>query len=420
MENQVCKGSILESLRVLDLTDESGSLCGKILAELGADVIKVEKPGGDCSRNIGPFYHDNPDPERSLFWFAYNLSKRSITLNIASADGRGIFKQLVRKADFVIESFPVGFMEKLGLSYPELSAINPRVIMTSITPFGQTGPYKHYKASDITVMAMGGLMYITGNPDEAPLRISSPQAFLLASAHAATATMVAHYYRETTGEGEHVDVSAQECIVWELANAIPLWGLNQMVLRRVGSYLSGRWTGTKQRLLWQCKDGYVVFIVIGGVSGVKTNRGIVQWMEEEGIAPDHLKEFDWTAFDMAKQTQEMQDQIEQPIARFFMEHTKAELYDGALKRGIMLCPVSTARDIIENAQLRARNFWVKVEHPELETTITYPGAFIKMTETPCAVKYRAPHVGEHNLEIYEGELGLSRRDIVILKQAGVI
>jgi crotonobetainyl-CoA:carnitine CoA-transferase CaiB-like acyl-CoA transferase len=311
-------------------------------------------------------------------------------------------------------------MDKLELSYSNFNQINPRIIYTSITPFGHTGPYKNYKASDLVVMAMSGLMYITGRPDEAPLRISFPQSFLLASAHAAAATMIAHYYRETTGQGQHVDVSAQECVLWEISNAIPLWELNQEILKRAGSYMSGRWNGTKQRLLWPCQDGYVVFYILGGAFGAKTNRAIVEWMQEEGSAPEYLTSFDWTIFDMAKQTQEMENQIEAPIAQFFMRHTKNELYQEAQKRGIMLCPVSTEKDIIENPQLKARNFWLNIEHPELSKSINYPGPFARLSETPLAIKRKAPLIGEHNSEIYEEELGLSKSDLKILHQSGVI
>ena len=411
---------LLNSCRVLDLTEEKGHLCGKILADLGADVIKIEKPGGDEARNLGPFYHEVPDPEKSLYWFAHNLNKRGITLNIEAKEGRQIFNKLVRTADFVLESFAPGHMDDLGLSYLKLSQTNPRIIMTSITPFGQTGPYKDYKASDIEVMAMGGLMYITGNPEQPPLRISLPQAFLLASAHGAAASMVAHFYRETFGEGQHVDVSAQECVLWEIANAIPLWELNQNILRRAGSYIAGRWTGTKQRLLWKCKNGYVLFYILGGAFGVKTNRAIVKWMEEENIAPEYLQNFNWNAFDMATQTQEMQDKIEAQISRLFSLFTKEELYNEAQKRGIMLCPVNTSKDIIENAQLKAREFWMDINHPELSTNITYPGAFAKLSETPLTVRRRAPLIGEHNLEIYEDELGLSHSEMTDLRNAGII
>ena len=412
--------NLLESFRVLDLTNANGFLCGKILADLGADVIKIEKPGGDCDRNIGPFFQKTPDPQKSLYWFAYNANKRGITLDIESDEGQRILKQLVETADFLLESFPPGYMEKLGLSYAVLKEINPRLIFTSVTPFGQTGPLKDHKASDLVVMAMSGFMYITGRAGQVPLRISFPQSFLLASAHAASATMVAHYYRQTTGEGQYVDVSAQECVLWEISNAVPLWELNGIILKRTGSYLSGRWSDTKQKLLWRCQDGYVVFYVLGGAFGAKTNRAVVEWMQEEGVAPDYFTNFDWNAFDMAKQTQEMQDQIEAPIARLFERHTKAELYQEAQKRGIMLCPVSTTKDILENAQLKARDFWISIDHPELSTKIDYPGAFAKLSDTPIAINRRAPLPGEHNADIYEKELGLNKSKLAALRQSGTI
>ena len=357
---------------------------------------------------------------RKAYWFAYNMNKRGITLNIESKEGQEILIELASKADFVIESFAPGYLDNLGLSYLKLSQNNPRIIMTSITPFGRTGPYKNFKASDIEVMAMGGLMYITGDPEQPPLRISLPQAYLLASAHGAAASMVAHFYRETSGEGQHVDVSAQECVLWEIANAIPLWELNQNILKRAGSYMAGRWTGTKQRLLWKCKNGYVLFYILGGAFGVKTNRAIVKWMEEENIAPEYLKDFNWDAFDMATQTQEMQDQIETHISKLFSMFTKEELYNGALKRGIMLCPVNTSKDIFENVQLKDRGFWLDINHPELSTSITYPGSFAKLSETPLNIKYPAPLIGEHNLEIYQGELGLSSSKLNDLLNAGII
>ena len=163
---------MLGPYRVLDLTDEKGLLCGKIPGDLGADVIKVERPGGDPARNTGPFYHNEADPEKSLFWFAYNTSKRGITLDIETTDGQDIFKKLVKTADFVIESCPPGYMDRLGLSYSALERVNPGIIMVSITPFGQTGSYRDYKAPDIVAWAMGGIMYINGNADSPPVRVS--------------------------------------------------------------------------------------------------------------------------------------------------------------------------------------------------------------------------------------------------------
>jgi crotonobetainyl-CoA:carnitine CoA-transferase CaiB-like acyl-CoA transferase len=411
---------LLGSYRVLDLTSENGYLCGEILAEMGADVIKIENPRGDSGRKLGPFYQQVADREKSLYWFAYNLNKRGITLDIETENGRQILSRLIKKADFLIESFHTGYLDSLGLSFAKIHEINPKIVMTSITPFGQTGPYKDYKGSDLVVMAMSGLMYITGDPDKAPLRISFPQAFLLASAHAAASSMIAHYYRESSGEGQHVDVSAQECVLWELANGIPLWQLNRIILKRAGSFLSGRWSDAKQRLLWQCKDGYVSFYILGGPSGIRTNIAIVKWMEEKGAAPDYLKKFNWNTLDMSKQTQEMQDRLEKPIGEFFMKFTKAELYAESAKRGIMLYPVCNAKDIQENTQLKARNYWVNVSHPELSTSITYPGVFARLSETPLEINRRAPLIGEHNLDIYEGELGFSKSELGVLHQCGVI
>jgi len=417
MEEKKC---LARSPRVLDLTNNNGYLCGRILADLGADVIKIEKPGGDPDRRIGPFYRQTPAPERSLVWLAYNANKRGITLKLDCADGQQILKTLVNHADFLIESFPPGYMDELGLGYSALNQLNPRMIYTSISPFGQTGPYRSFKASDLVVMAMSGLLYITGKPDAPPVRISFPQSYLLASAHAAAASLIAHFYREKTGQGQYVDVSAQECVLWELSNAVPLWELNHKILKRAGSYLSGRWTDTKQKLLWRCKDGYVIFYILGGDFGLKTNRAIAAWLQEEGLASELMANFDWTTFDMSSQTQEMQEQMEAPIAELFLKYTKAELYRQALKRKIMLCPVSTARDIFENTQLDARNFWAKVDYPEIPAQITYPGPFAKLSETALTGLKKAPLPGEHNLEIYEKELGYSKRDLVLLQQSGII
>lgn len=412
--------SMLASSRVLDLTDEKGSLCGRILADLGADVIKIEKPGGDRSRNIGPFYGNKTNPDKSLFWFAYNRNKRGITLDIEKQEGRDLLLKLAAKADFLIESFPVNYMNNLGLGYQALSEMNPRIVMTSITPFGQTGPYKDYKASDLVLMAMGGFMNITGNPDKPPLRVSIPQAYFLASSHAAAATMVAHYYRQVSGEGQHVDVSAQQCVLAELTNVVPLWELNQSILKRAGSYMAGRWEGIRQRLLWPCKDGYVIFYIMGGIAGARTNRNIYKWLEEENMAPDYLCNFDWENLDMSQQTQGMQQILEEPIGKFFLTHSKDELYTEGQRRDIIIAPVSSPHDLYSDPQLQARNFWTDIRHDELGVNIPYPGAFIKASETPVTVNHRAPLIGEHNLEVYEGELGLSRDKIASLGESGII
>ena len=185
MREQRGNDAVLSDLRVLDLAGPMGFYCTKQLADLGADVIRIEPPGGDSSRNIGPFYKDIPHPEKSLYWWAYNTSKRGITLSIETADGKEIFQRLVKTADVVVESFPPGYMDRLGLGYPALSVMNPGVVMTSITPFGQTGPYKDWKATDIVAWAMAGQAYVTGDDDRPPCQISFPHGYLAVGCHAA-------------------------------------------------------------------------------------------------------------------------------------------------------------------------------------------------------------------------------------------
>jgi len=412
--------SMLGPYKVLDLTDYKGFLCGKILSDLGADVVKVEPPGGCPSRNIGPFYHNIPNPERSLYWFAYNAGKRGITLNIETAQGKDILKKLVAKADFLIESFPPGYLDSLGLGYEALKQVNPRLIVTSITPFGQSGPYKDYEATDLVGMAMGGLMYITGDSDRPPVRISFPQAYLHAAADAACGTLLAHYHRELTGQGQHVDVSMQQSVVWTMLNARLFWEMTGTFLKRAGPFRAGLSSGAIQRQTWSCQDGTITFAIMGGAGGAGTNRALVSWMDEEGMADEELRNMDWNAFDMAAASREFHQRIEDKIGRFFATHTKQELFDGALKRRIMLYPVSTSADIAVNPQLAAREYWVEVEHEELGACINYPGAFLKSSEVSCALKRRPPLIGEHNNEIYRQELGLSHEQLAALKEEGVI
>jgi crotonobetainyl-CoA:carnitine CoA-transferase CaiB-like acyl-CoA transferase len=411
-------GGMLGPYRVLDLTDERGLLCGKILADLGADVIKIEKPGGNLARSIGPFYHDIPHPERSLFWFAFNTNKKGITLNIETADGKDIFKRLVKSADIVVESFDPGFMDRLGLSYPELSKINPGIIMTSITAFGQTGPYSNFKVSDIVVFAMGCLMSQCGDPDRPPVRPACPQSFLNAGADAAVGTMVALYYRELTGEGQYVDVSAQEGLIWSTGENVLEWDIVKLSAKRPGHEFL-RPSGVHTPVIWECKDGYVSMLLFGGQPGAKTNRRLTEWMDSEGMAPDYLKNKDWENWDWERISQEELDSVVEPIARLFKAHTKAEIQAEAVNRVIQLYPVANSEETTTNSQLAARDFWVNIEHDELGDTITYPGAFAKFSGTPIKNWRRAPLIGEHNEEIYIKELGFSKEEFSLLKARGV-
>lgn len=410
---------MLSPYRALDLTDDKGYFCGKMLADLGADVIKIEKPGGDPGRNIGPFYKDIPHPEKSLFWFAYNNNKRGITLDIETPDGKKLFQKLVEKADFVLESFPPGYLDGLGLGYAALSKINPRLILTSVTPFGQDGPYKDYKGPDLVAMALGGYMYLMGDADRPPVRISYPQSYLQAASSAAAASLIALYARGNDGLGQHVDVSAQRIVLWNLFGARPAWELGHRVLQRVGS----NWmlsSGAVQRQVWPCKDGFVSFIVVGGKGSVRSSLVLKEWMDSEGEGDASLDSIDWKALDMAVVPQDFFDRIRGPFSRFFLKHTKAELYEGALTRGVWLYPLSSMQDILDNPQLAFRDYWKKVEHEELGATITYPGPSILASETPLRELRRAPLIGEHNEDIYIKEMGLSREELVTLKQGGIL
>jgi crotonobetainyl-CoA:carnitine CoA-transferase CaiB-like acyl-CoA transferase len=410
------KEGMLSPYRVIDLSDEKGMLCGKILGDLGADVIKIERPGGDPARNIGPFYHDIPDPEKSLFWFSYNTSKRGITLNLETADGQEIFKRLLKTADFVIESFSPGFMDELGLGYSTLEKINPRIILTSITPFGQTGPRKDYKASDIVTLAFGGFMSLTGDADRAPLRISVEQAYCHAGAQAAVASLIAHYYRELTGDGQHIDVSAQECIAYIIATEIAWVQENQIIHRAGPRRVRGL---VYQRDLWPCKDGHIGWRLLGGKFGAATQRALVEWMEREGMAGE-LKDVNWDSLNMAELSQEKCDEWEQLFGAFFLRHTKAEMQKWALKHEALIAPGYNPEELAGYQQLLSRDFWVEVEYPEIGTTIRHPGAFSKVSEASLEVSRRAPLIGEHNQEIYGEELGFSKEEMALLKTGGVI
>ena len=412
---------LLAPYRVLDLTDELGFLCGKIFGDLGADVIKIERPGGDPARRLGPFFKDERDPEKSLYWFGFNNNKRGITLNFEAPKGREIFSRLAAKADFIIESFTPGYLDKLKIGYAALSKQNPKLVFTSITPFGQTGPYSKFRASDIEIMALSGCMSLTGDPGRPPLRVTFPQSYSWTASYAAMGALIAHYHRQETGQGQQVDVSAQACLLWAFSHAHTFWDLNRHLEKRAGSFMTGRSiTGAKMRVFWPCKDGYLNFIIYGGEAGRRTNQALVEWMDGKGMAPDFLKQKDWKIFDIAKVKQEEIDRMEEPIARFFTSVTKAEFFKEVVKREMLGYPVASVKEIFEDPQHAARDFWQEIDHPELGCSITYPGGFAKFSAGACRIWRRAPRIGEHNEEVYGGELGMAKHEVDELKRKGVI
>ncbi len=414
-------GPFLSPYRVLDLTDERGILCGKILADLGADVVQVEPPGGSAARNIGPFYHNEVHPEKSLFWWAYAANKRGITLNLHTADGAELLKGLVKDAHFLIESFPPGYLEGLGLSYEELRAMNPGLVMVSITPFGQDGPYAGYKAPDIVGMAMGGLMYLTGDPDRAPVRVGFPQFHLHGSAAAAAGAMIAHTHRALTGEGQHVDVSCQQAVAKTLIHAPQFWDIEGTILKRMGIYRQSS-AETVTRVTWQCLDGYVNFMPSGGAAGqVRSIRSLLEWMDEEGMGDKELEAVNWENMGYGTGRAEIMQKTVAPLERFFASHTRAELTQGSLERRVLLFPVATPGDLLDHPQLKARDYFKELDHPELGESVAYPGVFVKdQAGDGVQLRRRPPLIGEHNGEIYQGEMGLSPSQLAALKEGKVI
>lgn len=385
---------LLSPYRALDLTGELGTLAGKILADLGAEVIAVEPPGGSPARRMGPFYKDDPDPERSLVWWAWATGKRSVTLDMSTEAGTETLKDLVAGADFFLESYPPGHLDALGLGYEVMSRINPSLVMVSMTPFGQTGPYSGFQGPDLVGMAVGGLTFLTGDADRPPLRVTQPQFSALTGASGAVGAMIAHYHRLATGIGQHVDVSGQQAVARVLSEAPATWGVNRMNVVRRGSF-RGMGGDRQLRTTWRCKDGFVSFFVAGGVIGGRANA-LFRWMAEEGIQPIPEARLDWRKTTPNDLSDKIHESLNKAIATFFTRHTKRELYEGAVERGILMFPVSNSHDVFTDPQLAARNFFRDIEHPKEGRAFRYPGAFVKSTAVDIGPIRRAPYVGEDN------------------------
>ncbi|MBI4307913.1 MAG: CoA transferase [Chloroflexi bacterium] len=394
-------------------------MTGCILAGLGADVIKVEPPGGDPGRQVGPYLRDRVHLENGIPWICGNVGKRSLTLSLESEEGRALLRQLAAVSDFLIESFAPGYLDSRGLGYQTLRAINPDLIMTSITPFGQTGPLAHYRASDIVIMAMGGFMGVTGDSDRAPVRVSVEQAAAQAGAQAAVGSLIALHERQSTGHGEHVDVSMQESIAYTMNFELQWWFTQQRVVQRAGVR---RFRGRRYiRTVWPCKDGEMAFWIMPGKFGAPTMRALMEWMEEEGKARS-VSGVDWENLDAAEWSQEDVDQWEAEIGEFLRQHTKEQIFAFAVRRGILICPVFDPRELLQYRQLDYRGYWTELEHPLSEDRYRFVGSFCGLPQATPAVtnRQRAPLCGEHTRSVLEGLLGLSRKEIATLSTRGVV
>ena len=388
---------MLSPYRVLDLCDERGHLAGRILAELGAEVVKVEPPQGDPLRHVGPYLGGVAGPERALRWLAGNASKRGVTIDLHDTVGRDRLLALADDADVLLESFAPGTLDGLGLGWDVLHARNPRLVHCAITPFGQEGPYAGYRASDLSVVAMGGNASMTGDPDGPPTRCSRPTSIHHAAPTAALGVAMALYQRERTGRGQQVDVSMHECQLGTLLSGAAQYPLTRRLGRRAGGFMG------RTREIWPARDGQISFGLRGGPARIPNLVATVAWMHEEGMASDWLRAFDWEQYSPITVGQEDLERLQEALAAFFVTKTMAELYEQALARRILLAPCNDARSILAQEQLRSRDFFVAVPGPEEGDAIELPAFFAKASRSRIGVRSRAPRLGEHDDHPFAGE-----------------
>ncbi|MGH7924311.1 MAG: CaiB/BaiF CoA transferase family protein, partial [Candidatus Binatus sp.] len=366
---------MLSPYRVLDLTTERGLLCGQMLGDMGADVIKVEPPGGCSARGIGPFYRDAPHPNRSLYWWAYNRNKRSITLDIERDGGRDLLRRLVERADFLIESHDPGYLAQHNLGFVDLARINPALIYVSITPFGQDGPKADYADSDIIIMAAGGPLILAGDADRPPVRLCVPQAYLHASADAAVAALAAHHERTRSGLGQHVDVAAQQSVAMATQSYILAAPLGSPEARRISGGV--KFGPLDLPLVWPARDGYAALtFLFGSALGTFTAR-FMRYLCEHGFCDEATRDKDWIGygellFSGAEPLSEF-ERVKEIVRKFTRSRTKAELLELAVERGFLITPVTTVAEVVESPQFASRGYFQNVVHPELGESFRYPG-----------------------------------------------
>lgn len=390
----------LNGLRVVELADGWAAHCGRILADLGADVVKVEPPEGDSSRARPPFIAGRPGPDRSIWFIALNANKRGIVADTRTPDGRDAVRRLIDGADVLVESLGPGGLAAIGLDGGALRAANERLIHTTITPFGSDGPLADAPASDLEVTAAGGALWLAGEPDGPPVRTTLPQAPFWAGMYGAMGTLFALTARGANGRGQHVDTSAQASMVTVTPPAPVHWDLRRDDHVRLGPFLLGRSiVGARFRNVWRCADGYVSFAIQGGAIGRHTGRMLVEWMASRGEVPAALRAIDWDTFDNTVLGQDEVGALEAAIAPFFERLTKREFYDGVVARNMLGYPVSTVADLGADPQLDARGFWQELGIPEAGRTVLFPGGFALFDGERPRIRRAAPRLGEHDAEV---------------------
>ncbi len=383
--------TLLEPYRVLDLTDDRGHLAGFILAMLGADVVAVEPPGGSPVRRLGPFGPDGA----SLTHAAYNRGKRSVTMDIGADAGREAFRSLVAGADALIESGDPGELAARGWSWAELEAVNPGLVMVSISPFGQTGPKAGWAATDLTVWASGGPAALCGDEDRAPLQVSVPQAFLHAGAQAASATVLGLLERTRSGQGQHVDVSAQAVAMNSTQSSSLCSLVGSPLTTRAGGGIKGG--EINLRFVYPAADGYVsITMVFGAVIGPVTAR-LMRVVHEAGFCDAETADKDWSDYGMAlsdgRESLADFERVKDAVAAFTATRTKAELFALAQEQRLLMAPVVTTEDILASEQLAARGYWEEVDGQR------FPGRWLQGLGDKLPSGLRVPAAGEHTVAV---------------------
>jgi len=403
----------LQGVRVLELANlVSGPYCAKLLADLGADVVKIEEPlKGDEARRRGPFPDDVPHPERSGLFLYLNTNKRGITLDIKRATGKGIFKKLVKWADILVEDRPPGELKGLGLDYESLRTINPRLIMTSITPFGQTGPYRNYKAYHLNSYHAGGEPCILhpnpSTPDRAPVKGPGFMGDYDAGLNAALVTLGILYVRGATSPGQHIDISKQESLasLERLENV--LFANRETIETKKMVEAKAHGMGNVGGLL-PCRDGYVM----ATASDDHHWKGLVRLMGNPEWALDERYEREETRTPHAPE-------LSNRLRQWAQDKGKEEVFHQAQKCGAPAGAVYSPEELVNSPQLRARGFFALIDHPEAGE-IEYPSAPYRLSKTPWAIHRPAPLLGEHNEEIYVKLLGCTRQDMMKIRETGVV
>jgi crotonobetainyl-CoA:carnitine CoA-transferase CaiB-like acyl-CoA transferase len=404
----------LAGLRALDLTGPLGWLCGRVLADLGVEVVKLEPPGGDPARALAPRWRAPDGREHGLFWYATNAGKLGATLALDHPGAAAALARLADGADFIVESFPPD--SEAARLVADVAAARPALIHTTITPFGDQPPGRALHADDVVIAAMGGPMYLCGDEDRPPVRLPLWQTFCHAGAEAAAGTMLAHVARGRTGRGQHVVVDAQAAMVWTLMNAQAFPVFHGDYVRRSGPYVGSR--GVRRRMIFACRDGHVSLLLMGA-QGSPSTRALMGWMDEHGMLPDWLRAWPWErwepgwAMEASPEAQAQLVRIEEVVAGFLATRTKAEVYGEGIRRRILMAPVATVADIAADPQLAFREYFRTIDDPSLGRAVRFPGPFARLSATSLAPPRRPPGPGEHNSLVY-GD------DVARLARAGVI